>query len=176
MLSDLTLLAQASLRPKTVFRLFPFLIFLFALAGSNIFHLIKLNLPNPKWQTVKTIAQTVRANPANIVFGSWEPEFSYLSLFLPEKSLICLPDLILEKQRDSIAVQNQIDNGIKGCRSRGGTVYFVNIFNQSEDELKRFYACRLRSPWFLLWIENHRGSVKPVWRDEKSAVSVYSVK
>lgn len=175
MLSDIINLTLASLKPQKVFRLVPFFIFLLALAVANISHLVKLNKPNPKWQAAKTIAQTVRTNPANVVFGSWEPEFSYLSIFVPENSLFCLPDLILESRRDPVAVQAEIQRAITDSRNQTGTVYFVNIFNRSEQELKRVYAIRLRSPWFLSLIENLRPLTEPVWQDENSSTTLYQL-
>lgn len=175
MASDIINLTQVSLKPRGALGVVPFLIFLFALAGSNISHLVKLNSPNPKWQTAKTIAQIVRTNPADIVFGSWEPEFSYLSIFVPENNLICLPDLILENRQDSVAVQAEIETAVTDSRDQNGTIYFVNIFNRSEQELKRLYAIRLRSPWFLSLIKNLRPLTKPVWQDEKSSTILYQL-
>lgn len=175
MASDLIDLSQAALKPQRILRLVPLFIFLFALAGVNIFHLINLNHPNPEWQTAKKIAQTVRTNPANIVFGSWEPGFLYLSLFLPQKNLIVLPDLILENQRDSVAVLAEMERAATDSRSQGATIYFVNIFNRSEQELKRLYAVRLRSFWFLSFLNNLRSLTKPVWQDENSATTLYQL-
>jgi hypothetical protein len=146
----------------------------------NIRHLFSLTGFNPRWQAAAEISRIV-AQPSgienkNLIFGAWEPEFGYLTLFLPERNLICLPDLILENNIDPRAVETQIEDAITGCRNQGGLVYFVNLFNRSEEQLRLFYSVRLHFPHLLIWVQTHRPLVLIVWQDEKMAIALFRLK
>ncbi|MEO0070843.1 MAG: hypothetical protein ABIK39_01980 [candidate division WOR-3 bacterium] len=107
------------------------------------------------------------------LIGDWEPEFCYLTLYLPENLIVVLPDLILQNQKDSARVWNALSTLLAEIQTKGGDVYFVNLFNYSPEKLKRFYTIRLRSPWFIHWVEKYRPLVSQVWQDERTGIALF---
>lgn len=156
------------------FRLPLFLITLI-LIPLNLNALIKNHQPYLKWQTAEKLANFLilehEPGKAKTVFGNWEPEFDYLTAFLPDTCLISLPDLILESRRDSSRFRTVIDS-IQQTRQTG-TIYFVNTFNRSQQQLETFYLRRLKFPYLLIWLEKHRPFVQPLWHDTATSTTLY---
>ncbi|MGQ9678002.1 MAG: hypothetical protein ACUVUD_01810 [bacterium] len=147
------------------------------LIPMNLSLLVKNHRPNPKWHSAKKIAQVIsfEQNPAEkkIVLGNWEPEFDYLSAFLPDSCLLSIPDLILETKRDSLQFQSVLDS-IQHNYQTGG-IYIVNTFNRSREELKRLYINRLKFPYFIGWQKTVRQLTRPLWHDTATGTILYTL-
>ncbi len=156
------------------FRLPLFLITLISIP-LNLNALIKNHQPYLKWQTAQKLANFVilehEPGKAKTVFGNWEPEFDYLTAFLPDTCLISIPDLILEVKRDSSRFRTTIDS-IQQTRQTG-TIYFVNTFNRSQQQLETLYRRRLKFPYLLTWLGNHRPFIQPLWHDPATSTTLY---
>lgn len=157
-------------------RLFILLI-LFILIPLNINALIKNHQPNRKWQTAQKLARFLlfEQHPGNkkVVFGNWEPEFDYLTAFLPDTCLISIPDLILEIRRDSSRFHSTIDSIKLSCPA--AAVYFVNTFNRTKQQLEKLYVHRLKFPYILTWLENQRPFTQPLWHDPLTGTTLYQL-
>ncbi|MCR4423425.1 MAG: hypothetical protein WHU95_03590 [candidate division WOR-3 bacterium] len=153
----------------------PIFLILFILIPLNINALIKNHQPNRKWQTAQKLAHFLlfEQHPANkkVVFGNWEPEFDYLTAFLPDTCLISMPDLILEIRRDSSRFHSTIDSIKLSCPAT--TVYFVNTFNRTKQQLEKLYVHRLKFPFILTWLENQRPFTQPLWQDSLTGTTLY---
>lgn len=165
-----------------------FLIAIFLICGTNILRLVSRADVNQKLLSAKEIDRIVTAHRPSqegrddtsgeglgrfLLLGDWEPEFGYLTLFLPEHALVSLPDLILQNHKDSAKVWSEITTVITGLQEKGGEVYFVNLFNYPTEKLKRFYGIRLQSPWFLAWVEKYHPLVHQVWQDERTGIALF---
>jgi hypothetical protein len=154
---------------------------LLCIVAANSVHLIQQHQENPRWQVARQIAQRVTRDERRttdderlLVLGAWEPEFSYLSLMLPDSCLLSLPDLILEEHRQAPAFEQEASRRIRPV-SENGAVYFLNFFNRSEKELTATYARWFRFPEFLPWLESYRPMVCEVMRDEETGISLFQL-
>ncbi|NPV13386.1 hypothetical protein HPY86_00410 [candidate division WOR-3 bacterium] len=155
----------------------PLFLITLILIPFNLNALIKNHQPYLKWQTAQKLADFVllehEPGKAKTVFGNWEPEFDYLSAFLPDTWLISIPDLILETKRDSSRFYTTTDS-LKQ-RSPAGNIYFVNTFNRTQQQLEKLSVNRLKFPYLLIWLENQRPFIQPVWHDTATGTTLYQL-
>jgi len=128
---------------------------------------------NPKWQAAQAVAAIVNAQPGSIVLGGWEDEFDYLALLVPESNQVSLPDVIMELDRDSTRFAGFATRTLSSARDRGGSVFFLNLFNRGPVELEAFYVRRLRFPEFITWLESLRPQAQETWSDPETGVHLY---
>lgn len=151
------------------------IIIVFFVVPLNIASIVKNHHPNPKWFAAEKMAHFIffehNAGEKKIVLGNWEPEFVYLTAFLPDTCLLSIPDLILETKKDPLRFRSVLDSIQDNYQN--GSVYFVNIFNRSEDELKNFYLNRLKFPCFRNWQKTTRQFIKLLWRDATTGTTLY---
>jgi hypothetical protein len=170
--------ALYSRRPQRAISLTLSVLTLVAVVAANLPRLIQQHRPDPKWTATEQVARTVAASSSRprahaLLIGGWEPEFAYLTLLLPEPSLVSLPDLALESGRDAARFNQWLDGRIAQVRNQEGAVYFLNTFDRSSDELQAQYIRRLRFPQAVAWIERQRGQASLVWQDPKTGISLY---
>ncbi len=161
--------------PKTGLRSSVFGLFCLLVWGVNICWLLAQAGINPKLSSAREIAQIVTNGgcQGKLVIGDWEPEFCYLTLFLPESSLVSLPDLILQNGKDSAQTWDEIEVLTTDFLNNGGKLYFVNLFNYPGEKLRMFYAQRLQAGWFLSWVKRYRPLIRLIWQDEKTKVALF---
>jgi len=153
------------------------------LLALGLFTVVSINLarriidagPNPHETASRAIARQVNARPGSIVLGGWEYEFDYLALLVPESNQLCLPDAILEQRRDPSRVRNLLGVALDTTRTQGGQVLVLNQFNRTPDELRAFYARRLKFPDFPDWLETRRSSAQPIWQDSLTGNVLYAL-
>jgi hypothetical protein len=167
-------------RPSFAFTFASSLVIL-ALVAMNLSAMIQRHKSNPRWTAATELAQYVAADHAlwdgtnRLVMGGWEPEFDYLTLLLWDTSLVSLPDVYLENGRDVQRFHNVVEGRISEVLGRGGSVYFMNLFNQSPEDLQRSYVDRLRFPEFTSWLDQFRPRVKLVWQDKRTGNDLYEI-
>ncbi len=153
------------------------LLLILIIAPVNIYRIIQHARPNPQWQSAQTIAAIVTTRDPtatnSIILGAWEPEFDYLQVFLPDSALIPLPDLILHTGRNPNRFYATIDRTIQTVFTHGGNIYLVNHLNRPKTELERFYRHRLRSPFFLDWLETLRPAAEEIWHNPATRTTLY---
>lgn len=151
------------------------------LVGLALFCAVSTNLArrvvdagaNPKWQAAQAVAGIVNAGPGNVVLGGWEDEFDYLTLLVPETNQVSLPDRILELGSDSTRFAGYVAGTFATAQAQAGSVFFLNLFNQSPDELRAFYAGRLGFPRVVSWLQSLRPQAQEVWSDSATGVALY---
>jgi hypothetical protein len=146
---------------------------LFCAVSTNLARRVVDAGVNPKWQAAQAVAGIVNAGPGNVVLGGWEEEFDYLTLLVPESSQVSLPDVILEQRSDSTRFAQYVAGTFAAAQAQDGSVYFLNLFNQSPDELRAFYAGRLRFPAIVSWLDSLRPQAQEVWFDPGTGVALY---
>lgn len=149
---------------------------------TNLLFLFAQHKENPKWKAAQVIDRIVTSSwysnsvySGNFILGGWEAEFGYLTLLLPSHNIITLPDLVLTTGRNRSYFENQVDTSIEAFQRHGSKVYFVNLFNQTDTELQRFYVKRLRFSYFLTWLECYRNRVKVIWNNPKTRTTLYQL-
>lgn len=159
-----------------------FICTVFIIMITNLIFLFTQHKENPKWKTAQAIDRIITRSwssdsiySGNLILGEWEAEFGYLTLLLPNNNIITLPDLILKTSRNPSNFENQVNTMIEMFQRHGNKVYFVNLFNQTDTELQRFYIKRLRFPYFLFWLEKYRNRVKAIWNDPKTRTTLYQL-
>ena len=97
------------------------------------------------------------------MLGGWEDEFDYLTLLVPETNQVSLPDRILELGSDSTRFAGYVAGTFATAQAQAGSVFFLNLFNQSPAELRAFYAGRLGFPsGCLSWLQSLRPQAQDV--------------
>jgi hypothetical protein len=148
---------------------------LFCAVSMNLARRVFESGPNQHETAARTVARMVNAEPGSLVLGGWEDEFNYLSLLVPETNLLSLPDVILEQNRNPKRFRLEVDCAIDSTRAGNGRVFVLNQFNRTPDELRAFYARRLKFPEFADWLESLRPFAQPVWQDSATASVLYQL-
>jgi hypothetical protein len=172
---DYRLRSRDRCRPATVTLTF---LVLLVVVGIGLTTLARRHGPNRKWDAAREIAELTgfdgRAGGNDrLIIGGWEPEFDYLTLLVPDRSLLSLPDLFLENHRDESRFAQTIDGSAASVFEADGRVFFVNLFNQDSLELRRSYVERLGFPGFAAWVESVRPHVRAVWHSERDGIVLY---
>ncbi|MGQ9707784.1 MAG: hypothetical protein ACUVUR_02780, partial [bacterium] len=156
------------------------LILLAILILPNFIRIIQNNQPDPKWQTARKVASYLntqtKPGKSTLLFGTCETDFGYLSFFYHEDRLISIPDLILKSRLDILRFRTTIDSLINSCRSDTGKVYFLNTFNQNEENLNSFYSRRLNFPYFITYLKELEPVVVLVYKDSLTESALYNLK
>lgn len=146
----------------------------------NSIRLIQNNRPDPGWHAARKIARFLTtqtpAEKSGLLFGNWEPEFGYLPLLYPDSLLVPIPDLILETRRDTARFRARFDSLITSFRIQSGNVYFLNMLNRTEKQLKMFYSDRLKFPYFINYLATIKPAIVKVWEDTLTNNTIYRLK
>jgi len=148
--------------------------------ATNLSNLIRQHRPNPKWGAAMEVARRVLDGSAadgsnRLVIGGWEPEFGYLTLMVPESSLLSLPDAYLENGASSERFRRVADERISRVFAKKGKVFFVNLFGRDTAEIRRAYVDRLRFPKFVAWLDGFRPLIRLVWRDARTGIDLFEL-
>jgi hypothetical protein len=151
-----------------------------ATVATNLPNLIRQHESNARWTAARAVAHRVlhRSTPrgANrLVIGGWEPEFVYLTLMVPESSLLSLPDAYLENGANPERFRRVVDERISRVFANRGEVFFVNVFGRDTAEIRRAYVDRLRFPDFVAWLDGLRPLIRPAWRDAGTGTVLFEL-
>ncbi|MEO0107918.1 MAG: hypothetical protein ABIK62_01925, partial [candidate division WOR-3 bacterium] len=78
-------------------------------------------------------------------------------------------------QRDASEFHTRFRSAVVSTASRGGAIYFVNLFNRPPHEIKRSYVERLKFPEFPAFLENLRLGVVQISCQSESGTSLYQL-
>jgi hypothetical protein len=176
-------LAEHELRsrdPRRVLVLSLLAVGLVASVASNLPNLVRQHCPNARWYAARQVANRVLdgSTPGGsnrLVAGGWEPEFDYLTLMVPESSLLSLPDAFLENGASLERFRQVVAERIALTFANHGRVFFVNLFDRDSAEIRRAYADRLRFPEFAAWLDELRPFVRPAWSDAGPGIELFEL-
>jgi len=147
---------------------------------ANLANLVRQHRPDARWGAARSVARLVLngSTPGGsnrLVIGGWEPEFDYLTLMVPESSLLFLPDVYLENGASPERFRHVVDERISRVFANGGEVFFMNLFGRDTAEIRRAYVDRLNFPGFSTWLDGLRLLVRPAWHDEGAGVELFEL-
>jgi hypothetical protein len=148
-------------------------VLLAALLVANTAMLIRRNGSNPKWAAAEAVSRRVSDGSQFLLIGGWEAEFGYLSLMLPESSLLTLPDLILEAKRDRCRFETILDARVPGEAGFEKEVFVLNLFAMSPGQLRAQYGRRLEYPRVQAWLDRNRARARMVMQDCPGGVALH---
>ena len=155
-----------------------------ALVVLSFARLAREHRPDPKWRAAREIARIALTtngvlhsalrtpHSTFLLVGDWDPEFVYLSLLLPDSSLLCLPDLALDLNRDYSRFLATLEQRIAETQVRQGRVFVVNVLNRSPGQLEPLYVRRLGFARFLSQLAELSQQSRLVWSDPQTGATL----